>query len=415
MMNVFIIPAWYPSKNNPIAGIFFKEQASYISELNDSINVGISIWGQNNADFTINKNPISIFKTLYNLAKNKHKTKATPLRSNLYELFTPSLIPGWPFNLLGENISGMINANLANFKAFQEEVGTVDIIHAHVSFPAGYIAMNIAKLYNIPYVITEHMGPFPFEKFLLGDGAIHPKLASPLENAEKVIAVSPKLADDITKFGFQQPIFIPNVINEDFFRPADTQVNAAFQFFTLAMLYPEKGIDDLLEAIRIVIKSKKEVLFSIGGGGQLLQHYKTKSKELGLEEHVEWLGEISRSEARDMYQKCHAFVLPSHGETFGVVYAEAIACGKPVIATKCGGPECIVDEVNGLLAEVHNPHDLAQKIFYLMENYSAFDSNQIRKGFEAKFSKRAVIPQITDIYNSLIEQHKVNTAINHKR
>ncbi len=369
----------------------------------ERLNIGVSLWGQNNAQYALNKNPFSTLKAFYNFGKNRKLTQVTPLRDNLIELFTPSLTFEWPFNVKGDNIAGMINANFANFESYQARYGKVDVIHAHVSYPAGYIAMALAQQYKVPYVITEHMGPFPFEKFLLRDGGIHPKLALPLENSSKVVAVSPKLANDITDFGFQQPVFIPNVINEDFFTPTYTPVDAPFHFFTLAMLYPEKGIDDLLEAIRIVIKNKQKVVFSIGGGGQLLQHYKAKAKELGLEQHVDWLGEISRSKAREMYRKCHAFVLPSHGETFGVVYAEAIACGKPVIATRCGGPECIVDEYNGLLAEVQDPQDLAQKIFYLMENYSAFDSDRIRKGFEDKFSKRAVIPQIIEVYKSLIK------------
>ncbi|MCX2741557.1 glycosyltransferase [Pontibacter anaerobius] len=400
-MNIFIVPSWYPSANSPIAGIFFKEQALSIAELNDNFNIGVSLWGQNNAGYAINKNPLSTSKALFNFWNNGNKTQATLLRQNLTELFTPTLTYEWPFNAFGDNMSGMISSNLANFEYFQAHYGQIDIIHAHVGYPAGYIAMVLAKRFGVPYVITEHMGPFPFKKFLLKEGAIHPKLSQPLENANKVIAVSPKLAQDISKFGFRKPTFIPNVINEDFFTQTDTPFSLPFKFFTLAMLSPEKGIDDLLQAIKVLTCFRKDFIFNIGGGGQLLDHYKSMTKAMKLEQHIVWHGEITRDEAKEQYKKCHAFVLPSHGETFGVVYAEAIASGKPVVATKCGGPECIINEGNGLLSEIRKPEDLAQNMLFLIENYSKYSSERIRAGFEAKFSKRAVVPQIIEVYKSL--------------
>lgn len=399
-MNVFIIPSWYPSTSNPIAGIFFKEQATYIAELYESIHVGISLWGQSDADFAINRQVLSSFKALGRYAATGKHTRITSLRENLHELFTPTL--NLPVKVSGGNISGILKANFSNFKAYQEQFGKVDVIHAHVSYPAGYTALALARHFAIPYLITEHMGPFPFKAFLTKDGKIKPELSLPINKADKVIAVSPKLVEDISKFGLQKPLFIPNVINEDFFTPKQADKASPFQFFTLATLSTEKGIDDLLQAIKLVLAKYKAVNFKIGGGGNLLDHYKAKAKALGLEQHVDWLGELTRSEAKKHYQQSHAFVLPSHGETFGVVYAEAIACGKPVIATRCGGPECIVDENNGLLANVKDPQDLAEKILFMIAHYQNFDAVKIREGFDAKFSKNAVIPQIVAVYKSLV-------------
>lgn len=400
-MNVFIIPSWYPSVSSPIAGIFFKEQASYLAELYPRVQVGLSLWGQSDARFELNRKVLSSLKALSGYLRYDKATRVTSLQRNLHEVFTPTL--NLPVKVLGGNISGIIKVNFANFRAFQEKYGKVAIIHAQVSYPAGYVAMVLAEHYKIPYLITEHMGPFPFKAFLSGDGKIKPELSLPINKANKIIAVSPKLRNDISKFGLQKPIFIPNVINEDFFSPAEKRSTGTFQFFTLATLSPEKGIDDLLDAITLVVKTKKDVNFKIGGGGSLLTYYKNKSTALGLEPYVEWLGELTRSEAREQYQQSHAFVLPSHGETFGVVYAEAIACGIPVIATRCGGPECIVDDTNGLLANMKDPQDLADKMSYMLYHYQNYDSQKIRKGFEERFSKNAVVPQIMKVYQTILE------------
>lgn len=398
-MNVFIIPSWYPTENNPIAGIFFKEQASYISELYPNINIGISIWGQSDSGLLISAKNISRIKVNLEYYQ-KLKPSSNFIKENLQEIFTPVI--RWSQKVYKGNISGILKANLSNLSKFEESFGKTDLIHAHVSFPAGYIAMEIAKKLDIPYVITEHMGPFPFKAFLSKEGKIHPILEKPIRNASKVIAVSPALSRDISAFGFKKPIFIPNVIDEDFFKPKRAVSTSTFHFFTLAILAPEKGIDDLLEAIKIVSKENTEVHFTIGGGGEMLTFYKEKAIALQIDKFVHWLGNIEREEARKQYQKCHAFVLPTHGETFGVVFAEAIACGKPVIATRSGGPECIVDEKNGIFANIQDPQDLAKKMLFVIKNYEKYNSTEIRENFEQRFSKKAVIPKIVDVYNSVL-------------
>ncbi|AHM61785.1 group 1 glycosyl transferase [Flammeovirgaceae bacterium 311] len=398
-MNIFIVPSWYPSIKIPIAGIFFKEQASYLAEIIKDINVGVSLWGQSDPDLGITKNIPSSLRALYNFSRIDKNTKITAKRPNLYEYYTPVL--NWSHKLLDGNMSGIVKANLSNLQKFEQQYGKVDVIHAHVSYPAGYIAMALSKQLGIPYVITEHMGPFPFDTFL-NEGVIHPKLAEAISEADQVLAVSPSLSKNISKFGFKEPAFIPNVIDEDFFNVGEPVSAFPFRFFTLANLSPEKGIDDLLAAVAIVTKQKEDVCFNIGGGGSYLDSYRAKSKKMGISRYINWLGQLSREEAREQYQKCNAFILPSHGETFGVVYAEAISSGKPVIATRCGGPECIVDEKNGLLANVKDPADLAEKIIYMIENYQRFDALEIRRQFESKFSKNVVIPKIVEVYRSIV-------------
>lgn len=403
-MNIFIIPSWYPSQGNPIAGIFFKEQASYIAELNANLNVGISLWGQSDPALMLNKNLTASLKNFATAIVEKRTTEINSLSNNLHEIKSPTL--NWTHKILAGNISKVVEANLHNFTKFEQRFGKVDILHAHVSYPAGYVAMVLAEKFNIPYIITEHMGPFPFKAFITGKGKIYPKLAEPLRKANAVIAVSPTLAEDMAKSGFRRPSFIPNVINEDLFSIKTAAPPSPFIYFTLATVSQEKGFDDLLDAIAIVSGKRSDVVFEIGGGGSAAALYKRKAAALGIEKFIQWLGPLSREEASKRYQKCHAFVLPSHGETFGVVYAEALASGKPVIATRCGGPECIVDDSNGLFAEVKNSTDLAAQIIYMVDNYARYDAAKIRQGFEGKFSKKVVIPQIVGLYKSLVRKPK---------
>ena len=91
-------------------------------------------------------------------------------------------------------------------------------------------------------------------------------------------------------------------------------------------------------------------------------------------------------------------------ETFGVVYAEALAAGLPVIGTKCGGPEDFVDDSNGILVEVGNKTELVEAMKYMYENRSSYDSNVIRQGVSKRFSEETIAGQLMLVYQDVIRK-----------
>jgi glycosyltransferase involved in cell wall biosynthesis len=249
------------------------------------------------------------------------------------------------------------------------------------------------------------MGPFPFKHLLNPDGSLQNIVSEPLRKANKVIAVSPSLCSKMNDFGLPEPIYIPNIINEDFFGISTQKLTGSeFIFFCLGDIIPSKGIKELLFAIhKLSDKKTRKFLVRIGGAGEYLEEYKSLAEELGIDNYVKWMGRLSREEVKREYQSCSAFVLPSHLETFGVVYAEAIACGKPIIGTYSGGPECIINELNGVLVKVGDINDLSSKMAIMMESSNDYSAVEIRKDFEKRFSKKAVIPKILSIYNTILE------------
>lgn len=136
----------------------------------------------------------------------------------------------------------------------------------------------------------------------------------------------------------------------------------------------------------------------------MFEEWSSLSDKMGLSQHVEWLGPLDREQARHYYQQAHAFVLPSQHETLGVVFLEAIACGLPIIATRCGGPECIVNKANGLLVETGNPKELAVAMEKLMENYTCYDKKTIRNFYLEHFSTRPICDQLMNTYNEVCTQ-----------
>jgi len=392
LKNIFVIPSWYPCKSFPIFGSFIKEQALAIARCRPEYRIIVSLRSDIDAQLSV-KNPIKIVNQF--IDGTLTHVEEIYLSGNYIELRSPALSLKHKHYVI-RAISRLLALNEKNLSYSIKKYGKINLIHAHVGYPAGYIAAQLSEKYGIPYLITEHMGPFPFEN-MIKKGRLMPKLRIAFENAAGSIAVSRSLADRIASFGIPRPYIVPNLVNENIFKPK-FKTSANFVFLTVGGLMKEKGFNDLLDAIRIWSPKTSDIKFIIVGDGPLSSSLKSKSRQLGIEKYIEWKGIVARDKMPEEFNNCNVFVLPSHHETFGIVYAEALASGKPVIATKCGGPEDIVNSSNGLLIEKGNPEALAIALEWMYYHWNSFDPQLIRSDFEARFSESVVTGIIAKIY-----------------
>lgn len=397
--NILIIPSWFPSDESPLSGIFIKEQVEVLARTyKDSYNFIVSKWGYNDSEVSFLKPGDALKKIGRFLITPKNRFNQG---NGIYYTGSPYLNISSKIPYLG-HFDRLVNVHRKNIKRAAKELGSIDLIHAHVSYPAGYLANLLSKELNVPYLITEHMGPFPFERYKKNGQPIS-EIDMAIKNADKVVAVSTALSDQMEEYGYNETTVIPNMVDEEAFKPEITvKQDASFRFFTLCSLDKAKGIEDLLNAIAIWKPSKKKVHFLIGGDGEDREEFTQLSEKLEVQDLVTWLGSLKRDEVPGYLNACNAFVLPSHLESFGIVFAEAIACGKPVIATKCGGPEMIVNDINGKLVPVMDPDALAEALKWMVENSDSFDFKKIRTDFEKRFSRKAVAKQIDSLYNSIL-------------
>ncbi|MCG8308854.1 MAG: glycosyltransferase [Cytophagales bacterium] len=402
-MNVFIIPSWYPSPNNPLPGIFFRDQAIALSNQFKDINIGVSSWGQNDERLLLwATSPVT------NIAKSIGRPKSYFRRINdqLTEYHSP--VYTWTSKFRSGNMQNITRANLHNLHRFESRFGKADIIHAHVGFPAGHIAKKLSEIHKIPYIITEHMSPFPHRYFLKKNNKIDSRLLRAYNSADAIICVSAGLEKRMYAYGISQTRVIPNLIDEDFYSPAfHVPENEKFTLFSLGRMVPQKGIDLLLKAFANIDPDAK---LRIGGDGAELDNYKKLAIKLGVNHKVKWLGTLDKSQALSEYRRCNAFVLPSRHESMGVVFAEAMACGKPVIATACGGPEEFINHDCGYLVAPENQEGLETALQKMMNNYKVFNPEVIRRHFEFRFSKKIVCKQIKAIYQRIINSSESTTS-----
>jgi len=127
-----------------------------------------------------------------------------------------------------------------------------------------------------------------------------------------------------------------------------------------------KGIDAVIRSLRPVVARTPELTYFVAGEGDDRPRLEALARECGVECKVIFTGRIADSELWDRYASCDIFVLPSASEGFGMVFVEAMAFGKPVIASRTGAaPEIVTDGVNGFLVEGQDEAALSGRILQL--------------------------------------------------
>ena len=105
-------------------------------------------------------------------------------------------------------------------------------------------------------------------------------------------------------------------------------------------------------------------------------------------------------------QQSAALILPSRAESLGMVLVEALACGTPVVATRCGGPEDIVNEQVGILVPPEDPQALANGIEHVLDRQAAYDPVKLRTHALENFGLQSVGDRLADVYEEAVRQSR---------
>jgi glycosyltransferase involved in cell wall biosynthesis len=143
---------------------------------------------------------------------------------------------------------------------------------------------------------------------------------------------------------------------------------------------------------------------AIAGQGPLHSTLMQRIKTGGLAQAVTLLGPKKRSEvARLMRDDCDIFVLPSNSETFGVVLIEALACGKPVVATDCGGPRDIVtDSALGLLCRPRDADSVYEALRQTIAKLPTYDLQAIRQHAAQNYDYLSLAARLDKEYDAIL-------------
>lgn len=388
-MNILILPSWYTTPENPISGIFFKEQALALQSYFDRFYQGSRIYVLAVEQFSVLSIRTYLKRKSFFVRDEEGITTVRDKFLCFPKLHKLNLHRG------GRKIARII-------KRIRRELNlSFDLVHIHSALNAG-IWYSLSGL-EIPYVITEHSSSY--SRNLVTD-VQKSYLPDVFNNAAHIIAVGGGLASAIRNYTEKDVSVIFNIVTPLFSRKeAALTKNEVFTFFSLGVNARTKGFDILLSAFSDYIMQGNAGKLIIAG---LADEEKKWLLSLNIPseamQYVELLGILDRSVVLMHMSQCACFVLVSRHETFGVVFAEAMYCGKPVIASCTGGPDSFVNDENGILVPVENVEKTAEALAYMRSGSATYDAEKIRKYAEDNFSPDVICARLSVIYEAIVQQ-----------
>lgn len=246
-----------------------------------------------------------------------------------------------------------------------------DLIHAHFTWPSGYIGVRLKEKYGKPVITTIHENGDWFDQEV---GMDHPLINTAWSGADALIRVNRKDVPALKRYN-EQVYSIPNGFSPTF-HPIDTTVarerlglpGDAKIIFSLGHLIKRKGFNYLIDAMEQVCNQRDGVLCFIGGAGAEKRSLQGQIDRLHLGKKIKLLGSVPGDQLAFWMNACDFFVLPSLNEGNPTVMFEALGCGKPFVGTGVGGvPEIVTSDTYGLLVEPADSEDLAEKILVALD------------------------------------------------
>jgi glycosyltransferase involved in cell wall biosynthesis len=237
-----------------------------------------------------------------------------------------------------------------------------EVIDAHFAFPDGVAAVLLARVFRCPVVITLRGSIVRLSGYHLH----RPQLRWALNRAQRVVAVADYLRQVAAGIGVPADRIrvIPNGVDLMSFAPAERAQARRMVglpeertiLLTVGAVYSWKGQHLVIEALPFLLKQYPGILYLMVGGSRAeepsyVPSLKRRVAELGLEDHVRFVGSRPHAELVRWFNAADLFVLPTRSEGCPNVLLESLACGVPVVATEVGGvPEIIRHGRDGLLA-----------------------------------------------------------------
>ena len=294
-----------------------------------------------------------------------------------------------------------------------------DLIHSHY-WLSGRVGKWVQQWWNIPHITVFHtLGAV---KNALGIDEDEPELRINTEKelvkeCHRIIGSTEKEKENLIYYYDASPetiSVIPCGVNLDLFKPINKEIarchlglNGETIILFVGRMVPLKGIDKLLKAITYLEKERKIELLLIGGdehSQKEIQRLKILSKSLKIHESVIFLGLVKQEMLPFFYSAADLCVVPSYYESFGLVVLESLACGTPVVATKVGGAESVIQHgKTGYVVRDNDSCRLADKIALLLStsNGSTEFAGLVRASI-TKYSWSNITRAIIDEYRSVL-------------
>lgn len=375
---------WYPESEHDIHGIFTRRHIELLADE--------SIYRHSIVQHS--KEPLGIIKVLKSII-------GLPLRKKIGRCEVIQLPNQVSYN---RRVFGSLQQQLWNLqlKRLIQQLQP-SLLHLHVVYGFAKEAMAIHQQWGIPFIISEHMAPFPFEWIQDKERYIR----QPMQKASAVVAVGKAQAEQIKNFTGVTAHVIPNVVNPgEFFYKGKAFKSEALQIVLVGIYDERKGADYLLQTFSLFLQSHPGTILHLVGEAteERMKTIMQIIRSSGIEGSVHFHGKLSAPQLCALYHQCDFYVCSSEWESFGVSVLEALFAGVPVLATNCGGVLEFMNEQNGIVIENdRKTQTLFNGMLQITSMLGIFNRQQISEEAIHKFSGDAVKEQYFSLYQQVLE------------
>ncbi|HEX2617601.1 MAG TPA: glycosyltransferase [Flavobacteriales bacterium] len=381
-MHILVLPKWYPGHRDPQLGDFIRKQMLGVAQAHRVSVVAVSP------------------RHAEGIAEQELDTDGDH-RWELRCHYPPSQAAFGPWRK-AVNLLRYWRAGMRGIKRAFAERGRPDLTHVHILVRPALLAWWLQRSRGVPYILSEQSSEYldgtwarkgPLFK------AINRKL---FRRAARVTAVSSHLGDALKQLGLaQQVAVVPNVVpGMDHVLPPPGKPG---RFMVVADLVDRtKNVSGVLRALGMARHRGLDLDLDVIGDGPDRPQLEALAHTLGLNGSVRWHGRIANSAVLERMAHTGAVIVNSNVETFSVVTGEALALGRPVIATRCGGPQAFITAENGLLIDVRDDQALAEAMITLTRQAGGYRPDAIRRTVSERFGPAAIGAAFTAVYTEAL-------------
>lgn len=278
-----------------------------------------------------------------------------------------------------------------------------DLIHLHVAYPLGQVALLWKKLHGYKYVMTEHWTIYqPQNKDVLV-GRLKKKIVKTANNAELIMPVSLDLQQCMEGHGVHNNFkVIYNLVNTSLFRLGEAKTEKTKHILHISTLRDEaKNFSGILRTIERLRQERDDFELHVIHDYDTPE-FKAFVKEHNLEDCVIFHGKKTSAEVAEAYRQADFFVLFSNFENLPCVIVEAFASGVPVLSTAVGGIAEIVSPERGILIPQGDEDALLQGMNQMLDHSSEYDRQAIRAYATSTFAANTIGNQIFEEYTRIL-------------
>ena len=283
----------------------------------------------------------------------------------------------------------------------------IDLIHAHLIYPEGVIAAEIGRILGVPVVTTEHANWRPW----LDD---HPKVRAQVLDAlpgiRIVTAVSEVTRRSILEVaGASARVeLLPNVLDDAVFVAPTREPRVCGRVLFVGVVRRVKGLDGLVRALPMLLAHEPKAHLRVIGATLTPSHRRDENDvrklvaSLRLSDRIEFVGHLEPREVSAEMRRAAVLAVPSRRESFSSVTIEALASGLPVVATRCGGPEELLDDSAGRLIPVEDPEAMSAALGEVLRSAELFDPLKLRALVVPRYGFAATTGRLLRLYQSAL-------------